>query len=89
MSVLLARRVYAVFGTLGIAGYLGHLSYKVFQDSMMFPFALSLIGVAVIALGLLYHQQQAAIAAWIEANFPDGCGSCGPRTRADATAPPY
>jgi hypothetical protein len=71
MSVLLGRRVYAVFGTLGIAGYLGHLSYKVFRDSMMFPFALSLIGVVVIALGLLYHRKQAAIAAWIEANIPE------------------
>jgi hypothetical protein len=71
MSVLLGRRVYAVFGTLGIAGYLGHLSYKVFRDSMMFPFALSLIGIAVIALGLVYHRNQAAIAAWIEANIPE------------------
>jgi hypothetical protein len=71
MSVLLGRRVYAVFGTLGIAGYLGHLSYKVFRDSMMFPFALSLIGIIVIALGLLYHRKQAAIGAWIEANIPE------------------
>jgi hypothetical protein len=71
MSVLLGRRVYAVFGTLGIAGYLGHLSYQVFRDSMMFPFALSLIGIAVIALGLLYHRHQTAITAWIEANIPD------------------
>ena len=71
MSVLLGRRVYAVFGTLGIAGYLGHLSYKVFRDSMMFPFALTLVGIGVIALGLLYHKKQAAIAAWIEANIPD------------------
>ena len=72
MAVLLGRRVYAVFGTLGIAGYLGHLSYRVFEDSMMFPFALSLIGIAVIALGLIYHKKQAAIAGWIEANIPDG-----------------
>jgi hypothetical protein len=71
VSVLLGRRVYAVFGTLGIAGYLGHLSYKVFRDSMMFPFALSLIGIVVIALGLLYHRKQAAIGAWIEANIPE------------------
>jgi hypothetical protein len=38
---------------------------------MMFPFALSLIGIVVIALGLLYHRKQAAIAAWIEANIPE------------------
>ena len=71
MSVLLGRRVYAVFGTLGIAMYLGHLSYEVFKDSLMFPFALSLIGIAIIALGLLYHRNQAALTAWVERNIPD------------------
>ena len=70
LSVVLARRVYAVFGTLGIAGYLGHLAHTVFKDSMLFPFALSLIGVAVIAAGLLYHRHQAAITAWVEAKLP-------------------
>lgn len=72
MSVLLGRGVYAVFGTLGIATYLGHLSYEVFKDSLMFPFALSLIGIAVIALGLIYHRNQTAITAWIEGNIPEG-----------------
>jgi len=72
MSVVLGRRVYAVFGTLGIAGYLGHLAHAVFQDSMLFPFALSLIGVAIIVAGLLYHRNQAALAAWAERNLPDG-----------------
>jgi hypothetical protein len=71
MSVVLGRRVYAVFGTLGVAGYLGHLAHAVFRDSMMFPFALSLIGVAVIAAGLLYHRKQAALAAWAATNLPD------------------
>jgi hypothetical protein len=37
---------------------------------MMFPFALSLIGIAIIAAGLLYHRNQAAIAAWAENNLP-------------------
>ncbi len=71
MAVVLGRRVYAVFGTLGIAGYLGHLAHSVFKDSMMFPFALSLIGVIIIAVGLLYHRKQAAIAAWAESNLPE------------------
>ena len=70
MSVVLARRVYAVFGTLGIAGYLGHLAHSVFKDSLLFPFALSLIGVAIIAAGLLYHKKQAAIGAWVESHLP-------------------
>jgi hypothetical protein len=32
----------------------------------MLPFALSLIGVAVIAIGLIYHRHQAAISAWLD-----------------------
>ena len=49
VSVFLGRRVYAVFGVIGVACYLGDLANKVFRNSLMFPFALSLIGVAVIA----------------------------------------
>ena len=49
--MFLGRRVYAVFGVIGIALYLGDLADKVFRDSLLFPFALSLIGVAVIAAG--------------------------------------
>jgi len=71
LSVVLARRVYAVFGTFGIAGYLGYLSHSVFKDSLLFPFALSGIGVLVIAAGLLYHKKQAAIAAWLERHLPE------------------
>ena len=61
-SVYLGRRVYAVFGVIGIAIYLGDLANKVFKDSLLFPFALSLIGVAVIAAGLTFHRHQAGIA---------------------------
>ena len=32
IGAMLGRRVFAVFGGLGIAGYLGHLSYRVFKD---------------------------------------------------------
>jgi hypothetical protein len=71
VAIILARRVYAVFGAIGISLYLGHLADVVFKNSLMFPFALSLIGIAVIAIGLLYHRRQEAIAAWLTANLPD------------------
>lgn len=71
-SVYLGRRVYAVFGVIGIAIYLGDLANKVFRDSLLFPFALSLIGVAVIAAGLTFHRHQAGIAAWLDARLPAG-----------------
>jgi hypothetical protein len=71
LSLFLGRRAYAVFGVLGIAGYLGYLADRVFKDSLMFPFALSLIGVGVIAAGLAYHRHEAAIAAFLDARLPD------------------
>jgi hypothetical protein len=70
-AVFLGRKVYAVFGVIGIAIFLGDLADKVFKDSLLFPFALSLIGVAVIAAGLFYYRHQADITAWLEARIPD------------------
>ena len=72
LSVFLNRRVYAVFGTLGIASYLGYLSYNVFQDVILFSFALSAIGLGVIGLGLLLHRNRARMAAALEEWLPDG-----------------
>jgi hypothetical protein len=60
-----------VFGVIGIAMYLGDLANKVFKDSLLFPFALSLIGVAVIAAGLLYYRHQDEVTAWLEARVPE------------------
>jgi hypothetical protein len=71
VAACLARRVFAIFGTIGIAIYLGDLADKVFKDSMLFPFALSLIGIGIIALGLYYHRHQATISAWVEQRLPE------------------
>jgi hypothetical protein len=71
LSVFLGRKVYAVFGVIGVAIYLGDLANKVFRDSLLFPFALSAIGVAVIAAGLFYYRRQEVIAAKLETNLPD------------------
>jgi hypothetical protein len=71
ISAFLGRRVFAIFGTIGIAFYLGDLADKVFKDSMLFPFALSLIGIGIIAFGLYYHRHQHAISAWVERCLPE------------------
>ena len=72
IAVVLGRRVFAVFGALGIAIYLGDLAEKLFRDSLLFPFALSLIGIAIIALGLFLHRRQPTIEAWCDARLPHG-----------------
>jgi hypothetical protein len=71
LAVFFGRRVFAVFGTIGIAIYLGDLAEKMFKDSLLFPFALSLIGVGIIGLGLYYHRHQDAIRRWVDGNLPD------------------
>ena len=70
VAALFGRRSYAVFGTLGLYHLLGDLSARVFQDSLLFPFALSLIGVTIIALGWLYHRKETAIAARLARALP-------------------
>ena len=70
IGAILGRRVFAVFGGLGVACYLGHLSQQVFKDSLLFPFALSLIGLAIIWLGVLWQRREAQLSAGLRAFLP-------------------
>ncbi|MBF0584021.1 MAG: DUF2157 domain-containing protein [Magnetococcales bacterium] len=60
---LLMRRVFAVFGGLGMSGYLFYLSHKVFVDSVLFPFVLTGLGLGLVYLGVLWQQHEARLAA--------------------------
>ena len=80
-AVFLSRRVYAVFGALGVMTYLGYLSAKLFMDSALFPFALSGLGIGVIALGLFYHRHSARLAAAFERYIPDALKKLRPAAR--------
>ena len=68
----IGRRVFTVYGALGVAMYLGHLSHQVFRNSMMFPFALTLIGLAVVWLGVVWQRNEAAINARLAQYVPAG-----------------
>jgi hypothetical protein len=70
LAALLGRRVFAVFGGLGAAGYLGYLAWHVFRDSLLFPFALSAIGLGVIWLGLVWQRHEQAIGARLRERLP-------------------
>lgn len=70
LGAMLSRRVFAVFGGLGVSGYLGHLAYTVFKDSMLFPFALTLIGFGVIYLGILWQRHERQISDRLRAILP-------------------
>lgn len=70
LGAALARRVFVVFGGLGVMGYLGHLAYGLFKDSLMFPLALTIIGFFIICLGIVWQKHEASIGRSLRANLP-------------------
>jgi hypothetical protein len=72
LGAAIGRRVFTVFGALGVAGYLGYLSHRVFQNSLMFPFALTLLGLGVVWLGVKWQRNEAAINASLSRWVPEG-----------------
>lgn len=70
IGAILSRRVFAVFGGLGAAGYVGHLAYDVFKDSMMFPFVLTLIGLGVIYVGIVWQRHEESISRTLRGLLP-------------------
>lgn len=61
VGVLLVRRVFVVFGALGCTGYIGHLAADIFRDSWLFPIALTLLGLLIIYLGILWQKHEQSI----------------------------
>ena len=68
----IGRRVFTVFGGLGVAIYLGYLSHRVFGDSIGFAFVLTLLGLGVVALGIWWQRHEAQINAYFSAWLPAG-----------------
>ncbi|WP_367237428.1 DUF2157 domain-containing protein [Pseudomonas sp. Rh2] len=70
MAVLLRRPVFMVLGALGVAAYLGYLSYDVFAESLLFPVVLTLIGLGVIGLGLAYQKRREQLSQAVRGRLP-------------------
>jgi hypothetical protein len=71
IGAVLARRVFAVFGGIGIALVLGDLSWNLFKDSLLFVLVLSLLGFALIGAGLWWSRHEEAIAIRLRAMLPN------------------
>lgn len=56
LSILLQRRVFLIFGAIGVFCYLGSLSSRLFYDSALFPFVLTALGIALIFVGIGYQK---------------------------------
>lgn len=59
---VLRRRVFAVFGAFGVAGYLFHLA-EIFADSLLFPVALGAIGIGIVMAGVWWQRHEQRIQA--------------------------
>jgi hypothetical protein len=64
--------VFVVFGAMGVFGYVGHLAWEIFEDSLLFPFVLSTTGLAKIALGILYARNRDRIEEAVVRAVPTG-----------------
>lgn len=62
LSVVVGRRVLAVFGALGLAYYLGHLSTSVFKLDTFFPIVTLALGAGLVWLGVKWPKIEASIA---------------------------
>jgi hypothetical protein len=71
-GVLVQRKIFLVCGAIGISSYIGHLAYRVFNHSILFPFVLSFAGIAIIYLGILYNRNQLKIEQFIRDKVPEG-----------------
>ncbi|HTX37743.1 MAG TPA: hypothetical protein VME43_22095 [Bryobacteraceae bacterium] len=81
VSTFLDRRVFAVFGSLGVAIYLGYLASSLFRDSLLLPVALTGIGLAVIAAAVGYQKNRAKVDALVIGSLPAGLRRLSPAAR--------
>ena len=70
LGAALSRRVFAVVGAIGVASYLGYVSHTLFANSLLFPVALTLIGLAVVVAGVVWQRHEAAIGERLRGFLP-------------------
>jgi len=68
-ALILKRKVFLVFGGLGVFGYLCNEAYGYFRNSVAFPFILTLIGVGMIIGAVQFKKREAELLRWGMAQF--------------------
>lgn len=71
IGVALVRRIFVVCGALGVCFYLGYLAFDVFENSWLFPIVLTVMGLAVIYLGVLWQKNEQMITQKVRERLPE------------------
>ncbi len=70
IGVVLVRKVFVIFGGIGCCLYIGHIAFVVFENSVLFPIALTVIGLAFVYLGTLWQKHERDLTQKAQAFLP-------------------
>ena len=68
-ALRLDRRTFAVFGAMGVFGYVGHLAWDLFKDSALFPIALASTGLFMILLTVFFQKNYGRLQAIVRPGY--------------------
>ena len=74
-AIYLRRRVFFLFGILGVFAWLGYLAFDVFREVASFPVVLATFGISVILLTVLAQRRYPAILAMVDSQRGDRSGT--------------
>jgi len=69
-GALLRRRVFLIFGGIGLFRVLSYLTIEVFTDSLIYPLVLSAIGVGIVLIGIYWQKHELFIAMTLAEFLP-------------------
>jgi hypothetical protein len=70
-SIFLNRNVFLVFGAIGLTEFFGRLSWEFFENSALFPVALTVIGILLIVSGMFFQRNKKRVDEYIANRFPN------------------
>ncbi len=70
IGAVIVRRAFTVFGAIGVGIVLADISWRFFKQSWLFPIVLTLIGLAIVFLGIWWSRNEPRIAALLQAKLP-------------------
>lgn len=87
VAAALERGMFLTCGALGVYSWLGHLSFHVFRGALLFPFALTFVGLTIMGTGIWYQRNQEEVRTRLRDLLPAALRPELPSERPAATAP--